>query len=123
MKKLNLHNGDLQPDFPHERLFLDSAGKHIAAMRSAHVRLYVNDVYCGLHLAVEQPDKTMMQSRFGDDEDGNLDAEVPPPPAVLLRESFRENGKVHNRTLAHLSHWPPDKIEALRRLQLDTVKL
>jgi len=37
------------------------------------------------------------------------------PPAILLRESFRENGKVHNRTLANLSHWPPDKIEALRQ--------
>ena len=36
------------------------------------------------------------------------------PPAVLLRESFRENGKVHNRTIANLSHWPPSKIDALR---------
>lgn len=38
------------------------------------------------------------------------------PPAILLRESFRQNGKVHNRTLANLSHWPPEKIEALRQL-------
>jgi Transposase DDE domain len=38
------------------------------------------------------------------------------PPAVLLRESFRESGKVHNRTLANLSHWPAQKIEALRQL-------
>jgi hypothetical protein len=38
------------------------------------------------------------------------------PPAILLRESFRENGKVHNRTLANLSHWNPEKIEALRQL-------
>ena len=37
------------------------------------------------------------------------------PPAVLLRESFRENGKVKNRTLANLSHWNPARIEALRR--------
>jgi transposase len=36
------------------------------------------------------------------------------PPAILLRESFRENGKVHNRTIANLSHWPPAKIDALR---------
>lgn len=44
-------------------------------------------------------------------------AEVPnrnSPPAILLRESFRENGKVRNRTLANLSHWPSDKIAALR---------
>jgi hypothetical protein len=35
------------------------------------------------------------------------------PPAVLLRESFREGGKVKNRTLANLSRWPDDKVEAL----------
>ena len=38
------------------------------------------------------------------------------PPAVLLRESFRENGKVHNRTIANLTHWPAEKIEALRQV-------
>ena len=36
------------------------------------------------------------------------------PPAVLLRESFRQHGKVHNRTIANLSHWPPAKVDALR---------
>jgi hypothetical protein len=38
------------------------------------------------------------------------------PPAILLRESFRENGKVKNRTLANLSHWPQARLEALLRL-------
>ena len=37
------------------------------------------------------------------------------PPAILLRVAYRENGKVKNRTLANLSHWPPARIEALRR--------
>lgn len=37
-------------------------------------------------------------------------------PAVLLRESFREDGKVKNRTLANLSDWPSDRVEALRQL-------
>jgi transposase len=37
-------------------------------------------------------------------------------PAILLRESFRENGKVRNRTLTNLSDWPAEKIEALRQL-------
>ncbi len=72
LKKLNLHNGDIQPDFLREKLFLEFAGKYIAAMRAVHVRLYVNDAYYGLYLAVEQPDKTMMRRCFGDDEDGNL---------------------------------------------------
>jgi hypothetical protein len=37
------------------------------------------------------------------------------PPAVLLRESYREGGKVKNRTLANLSAWPEAKVEALSR--------
>src|SRR6516162_3090896 len=38
------------------------------------------------------------------------------PPAILLRESFREHGKVKNRTLANISHWPPAQIEPLRQV-------
>ena len=38
------------------------------------------------------------------------------PPAVLLRESYREAGKVKNRTLANLSSWPEAKVEALARV-------
>jgi len=72
LKKLNLNNGDLQPDMLHEKMFLDFAGKYIGAMRAAHIRVYVNDVYYGLYVAIEQPDKTMMKSRYGSDEDGNL---------------------------------------------------
>jgi hypothetical protein len=37
------------------------------------------------------------------------------PPAILLRESYREGGKVKNRTLANLSHWPEPKVDALAR--------
>jgi len=46
-------------------------------------------------------------------------AEVPnrnSPPAILLRESFRKNGKVKNRTIANLSSWPRPRVDALRRL-------
>ncbi len=38
------------------------------------------------------------------------------PPAVLLRESYREGGKVKSRTLANISDWPEAKIESLRRV-------
>jgi transposase len=37
------------------------------------------------------------------------------PPAVLLRESFREGGKVKTRTLANLSRWPAHKVDRLDR--------
>lgn len=35
------------------------------------------------------------------------------PPAILLRESFREGDKVKKRTLANLSDWPESRVEAL----------
>ena len=41
------------------------------------------------------------------------------PPAILLRETWREGQKIHKRTLANLSHWPAEKIQALRRLLRD----
>ena len=37
-------------------------------------------------------------------------------PAILLRQSFREGTQIRKRTLANLSDWPPEQIEALRRL-------
>jgi transposase len=41
------------------------------------------------------------------------------PPAILLRESVREGDKIKKRTLANLSDWPAEKIEALRRVLRD----
>jgi len=38
------------------------------------------------------------------------------PPCILLRESYRQEGKVRNRTLANLTHWPPDLVEGLGQL-------
>ena len=35
-------------------------------------------------------------------------------PAILLRESYLENGKVKNRTLKNLSDWPAERVELLR---------
>ena len=36
------------------------------------------------------------------------------PPAILLRESYREGSKVRKRTLCTLSDWPTAHIEGLR---------
>ena len=38
------------------------------------------------------------------------------PPVILLRESFRENGRVRKRTLANLSDWPSTLVEGFRTL-------
>ncbi len=36
------------------------------------------------------------------------------PPAVLLRESYREEGKVRKRTLANLSKLPSEVVDNMR---------
>jgi hypothetical protein len=41
------------------------------------------------------------------------------PPAILLRESYREGKKVKTRTLTNLTGWPAEKIQALRRVLAD----
>jgi transposase len=38
------------------------------------------------------------------------------PPAILLRESYREDGKVKNRTLLNLTGWPEDRLAQFARL-------
>ena len=38
------------------------------------------------------------------------------PPAILLRESFRKDGKVCKRTILNLTKWPPHLTEGLRAL-------
>ncbi len=38
------------------------------------------------------------------------------PPAILLRESYREGGKVKKRTLCNLTHWPPHLLDGFKAL-------
>ena len=38
------------------------------------------------------------------------------PPAILLRESYREGGKVKKRTLLNLSDWPRERIAGFKAL-------
>src|SRR4030042_2935655 len=38
------------------------------------------------------------------------------PPAILLREAWREGKRTRKRTVANITHWPPEQIEALRRV-------
>ncbi len=38
------------------------------------------------------------------------------PPAILLRESYREGGKVKKRTLLNLSDWPSERIAGFKAL-------
>jgi hypothetical protein len=38
------------------------------------------------------------------------------PPAILLRESYRQSGKIRKRTLLNLSDWPPERIAGFKAL-------
>src|SRR5512144_1109010 len=38
------------------------------------------------------------------------------PPAILLRESYRDGNKVRKRTLLNLTSWPRDLVEGFRAL-------
>ena len=72
LKKLNLNNGFKDPTMLRAKMFLDFAANYLPSIRAVHTRVFVNDVYWGLYLAVEQVDKTFAQDRYGDSEDGNL---------------------------------------------------
>jgi hypothetical protein len=38
------------------------------------------------------------------------------PPAILIRESYREGDKVKVRTIANITKWPAQRIELLKKL-------
>lgn len=72
LKTINLNNGFKDPSFLREKMFLDFLNKYIPSMRSNFARLTINGVYWGLYINVEQVNKGFLQSRFGENEDGNL---------------------------------------------------
>jgi spore coat protein CotH len=73
LKKLNLNNSVYDPTMMREKLFMEFARKLVpTAVRVVHCRLYINGAYYGLYSAVEQVDKTLLKSRFGSGDDGNL---------------------------------------------------
>ena len=38
------------------------------------------------------------------------------PPCILLRETYRQDGKVRKRTVCNLTNWPPHVVESLREV-------
>ncbi len=73
LKKLNLNNNYNDPTMMREKLFYDYASNFVeGAGRAVFTNVYINGELWGLYTAVEQVDKTYVQTRFGNDEDGNL---------------------------------------------------
>lgn len=72
LEKMNLNGEHNDPSVTRAKLGWDLArALEIAAPRSNHVRLYINDNYHGLYLNVEHIDEEFAQSRFGN-QYGNL---------------------------------------------------
>jgi len=71
--KLNLNCNYLDPSGVRETCMYelcDAIG--LPTERTSYAALYINGGYWGLYTIVEQFDKEFIESRFGDDEDGNL---------------------------------------------------
>lgn len=72
LKAINLNNGASDPTLLREKIFLDfclTAG--IEAPRATYTNLYINDTLWGLYVAVEQVNKTFLETAFGNNG-GNL---------------------------------------------------
>ncbi|WP_218933932.1 CotH kinase family protein [Rubripirellula lacrimiformis] len=73
LKKLNLNNNYNDPTMLREKLLYDFASNFVeGASRAVHTNVTINGELYGIYTAVEQVDKTYVQTRFGSDEDGNL---------------------------------------------------
>ena len=72
LKKMNLNNLYQDPTFMREKMFLDFIQAHgLYGPRATYSRVYVNSVYWGLYLSLDQIDKTFVNREFGNN-DGNL---------------------------------------------------
>ncbi len=72
IKKFNLNNGFKDPTFIREKLTLDYMNRHgIHAPRCTYARVYLNNVYWGLYLIVEDVNSKFLSQHFGNNN-GNL---------------------------------------------------
>ncbi|TWU35695.1 Inner spore coat protein H [Novipirellula aureliae] len=84
LKKLNLNNNYNDPTMLREKLVYDFASNFVeGAGRAVFTKVYINGEYYGLYTAVEQVDSTYVETRFGEDEDGNLYKGTASDDAVL----------------------------------------
>ena len=72
LKKINLNNGAGDPAMQRDKLCYDimnNAG--VNAPRTSYAKVFINDIYWGLYVLVEQIDKTFLNDNF-DNPEGNL---------------------------------------------------
>jgi len=73
LDKLNLNNAHRDPAFVREKCYYELATEMgQPACRTNYAALFINGVYWGLYVIVEQIDSEFIRGRFGVDEEGNL---------------------------------------------------
>lgn len=87
IKRISLNNNFKDPTMMREKLMLDFYREQgLPAQRSAYAKLYINDVYWGLYLLVEEINDQFLTHNFGNDT-GNLYMGEPNPTLKYLGES------------------------------------
>ena len=72
LKKVNLNNGEGDPALQRDVIAYDLMRRSgVSAPRTAYTKVFLNDVYWGLYLIVEQIDKVFLSDNF-ETNDGNL---------------------------------------------------
>lgn len=118
LKKLDLNNLALDPTLMREKLFMDFARKYVPAPRSVYTRLYINDEYYGLYLAVEHIDNTFIETHFGDYKHGNIyKAEMLATLSYFGPDPELYNGFYELKNNEAINDWS-DLIELTRTLTL-----
>lgn len=94
MKRLNLHSMSADDTKMHDilsyGLFREMG---IISPRAAFVKVYINSVFQGLFLAVEDPDSRFADARWPEDPDGNMYKEKWP---ISDKEDYYKEGLVTN---------------------------
>ncbi len=70
-KTLNLNNCFKDPTYCREKIAYELAARYLPAAKAAYVKLYINDVYWGLYLNVQQLNGTFLREWFGSSSGNN----------------------------------------------------
>ncbi len=63
----NLNNGFKDPSFIREIISYQIISNFLPAVKAAFTKLYINNVYWGIYVLVQQPNKKFLRDNFGDD--------------------------------------------------------
>lgn len=97
VRRISLNNSFKDPTMMREKLMLDFYREQgLPAQRSAYAKLYINDVYWGLYLMVEEISDEFLTYNFGSDT-GNLYMGEPKPTLEYFGDDMRKYVRKYKR--------------------------